>query len=247
MLVKRIANSLMNMNLKELLFEVFVVVVGVFLAMQVDNWNEARKELAQERLLLESLHTEFVNNKAVGDRSIEKFEEVEAAALRLLEIAEAEQNPTKSEFYSVLNDALAIRPPRFNSNTWDVLVASGQLTILRNPEIKEGVAEFYKQVATYSDVFLQRAESESGEAEATLMRHLDLVSFVYTLHPEDLPSLKYDSEQVLILDQPVRVELRNLGIQAWHNARDFRGNLSASLERRQEIEDKIANELNRFK
>jgi hypothetical protein len=46
--VKRIANSLMDMNLKELLFEVFVVFVGVFLGMQVDNRNEARKELAQE-------------------------------------------------------------------------------------------------------------------------------------------------------------------------------------------------------
>ncbi len=247
MLVKRIANSLMDMNWKELLFEVFVVVVGVVLAMQVDNWNEARKESDQERLLLESLHTEFIDNEAVGDRSIARFEEVEAAALRLLEIAEEEQNPTKLEFYSVLNDALAIRPPRFNSNTWDVLVASGQLTILKNPGIKEEVAEFYKQVASFSDVFLQRAESESGEAEATIMKHLDLVSFVYTLHPEDLPSLKYESEEVLVLEPPVREELRNLGVQAWHNARDFRGNLSASMERRQEIEDKIGNELNRFK
>lgn len=246
MLVKRIAKNLMDMKWKELLFEVSVVVVGVFLAMQVDNWNEARKELDQERLLLESLHTEFVDNEAVGDRSIERFEEIEAAALRLLEIAEAEQNPTKLELYSVLNEALAIRSPRFNSNTWDVLVASGQLTILRNPGIKEELAEFYKRVADYSDVFVQRAKSDSGVAETTLKKHLDIVSFVYTLHPEDLPFLKYESEEVLALDPPLRRELRQLGIQTWHNARDFRGNLSASLEKRQELEDKIAKELNRF-
>jgi hypothetical protein len=151
-----------------------------------------------------------------------------------------------SEFYSTLNSALAIRPPRLNSNTWDVLVASGQLTLIRNAKIKEEVAEFYKGMAAYSDVFMQRAENESGEAEKTLMKHLDLVDFVYNLHPEDLPSLKYDGEQVLVLDSHVRAELRNLSIQAWHNARDFRGNLEYSLEKREKIEEQIANEMKRF-
>jgi hypothetical protein len=246
MLIKRISKSLMNQNWKEIIVELFVVVVGVFLAIQVDNWNSARGELDHERLLLESLHAEFVDNESIGTGAIERFKEVEAAALRLLEIAEAEQNSTKLELYSVLNDALAIRAPRFNSNTWDVLVSSGQLTILQNARIKETVADFYKLVATYSEFYVQRAENDSGEAALTLIKHLDLVRYVYTLHPEDLPFLQYDSEEVQVLDQTLRAELRNLSIQIWHIARDFRGNLAASLKKRQEIEDRIANELSRF-
>jgi hypothetical protein len=236
----------MDKEFKEFFVELMVVVVGVFLAIQVENWNSARKELNQEKLLLTSLHAEFVENMTIGKRSIERFEEVEAAALRLLKISETAQEPTMSEFYSALNNALAIRPPRLNSNTWDVLVASGQLTILRNARIKEDVADFYKRLAAYSDVFMQRAENDSGKTEATLMKHLDLVDFVYTLHPEDLPFLKYDSEELLVLDTPVRAEIRSLGILAWHNARDFRGNLEASLEKSQEIQEQIASELNRF-
>ncbi len=246
MLIKRMSRALMDKELREFFVELLVVVVGVFLAIQVENWNSARKELNQEKLLLTSLHAEFVENMEIGKRSIKRFEDVEAAALQLLEISEAEEEPTMSEFYSALNNALAIRPPRLNSNTWDVLVASGQLTILRNARIKEQVADFYKSLATYSDVFMQRAEDESGEAEATLMKHLDLVDFVYTLHPEDLPFLKYDSEKLLVLDPHVRAELRNLSIQAWHNARDFRGNLESSLEQSQSIQDQIALELERF-
>jgi hypothetical protein len=240
------SRALMDKNMKEFLVELLVVVVGVFLAIQVDNWNAARKELDQERLLLTSLRTEFVENRGIGERSIELFQEVEAAALRLLAISEAEQDPTISEFYSVLNSAIAIRPPRLNSNTWDVLVASGQLTIIQNARIKEEVADFYKRVAAYSDVFMRRAESDSGEAEATLMKHLDLVDFVYTLHPADLKYLEYDSKEVLALDPHVRADLRNLSIQTWHNARDFRGNLTSSLEGLQEIEDQIDNELKRL-
>ncbi len=124
MLIKRMSRALMDKELREFFVELLVVVVGVFLAIQVENWNSARKELNQEKLLLTSLHAEFVENMEIGKRSIKRFEDVEAAALQLLEISEAEEEPTMSEFYSALNNALAIRPPRLNSNTWDVLVAS---------------------------------------------------------------------------------------------------------------------------
>ena len=75
MLIKRMSRALMDKNMKEFLVELLVVVVGVFLAIQVDNWNAARKELDQERLLLTSLRTEFVENRGIGERSIELFQE----------------------------------------------------------------------------------------------------------------------------------------------------------------------------
>ena len=61
------------MDLKEFFVELLVVVVGVFLAIQVENWNSARKELNQEKLLLASLHAEFVENMAIGKRSRTRF------------------------------------------------------------------------------------------------------------------------------------------------------------------------------
>ena len=48
MIIKRLSQNLLAQNWKELCLELFIVVVGVLLALQVDNWNEARKALAQE-------------------------------------------------------------------------------------------------------------------------------------------------------------------------------------------------------
>lgn len=44
MLPRRIANNLKDQNWKTVAIELLVVVIGVFLGLQVDNWNESRIE-----------------------------------------------------------------------------------------------------------------------------------------------------------------------------------------------------------
>ena len=43
--------------------EILLVMVGILLALQVNNWNEWRKDREKEKVLLSQLHNEFVNNK----------------------------------------------------------------------------------------------------------------------------------------------------------------------------------------
>lgn len=246
MIIKRITQKLLNQSWGELLVEILVVIVGVFLAIQVENWNEARKELVQEEALLESLYADLAENKNIGERYIDRYSEVERDALKLLEIAKSEQEPTTSDFYSTINGTFATRPPRFISNTWDVLTASGQLTIIQNADIKEEVADLYQLLEGFSQALAQRAEVDREEMERFLMDRLDYRRFVYALHPEDLSFPEFDNEEVVMLDPSVRAELENLSMRGWHTARDFRLNLTRTLESRQAIENSLAEELKRF-
>ena len=43
--------------------EIILVVIGIFIALQLNNWNQDRVASAKEQLLLSELHDEFVNNK----------------------------------------------------------------------------------------------------------------------------------------------------------------------------------------
>ena len=44
--------------------EILLVVVGILIALQIDNWNEERKEHRRETAILQKLHREFQANLA---------------------------------------------------------------------------------------------------------------------------------------------------------------------------------------
>lgn len=58
--------------------EIFLVVVGILIALYINNWNEERKDRIEESELLQQLHNEFLYNKrqfqntVSGDRLIIK-------------------------------------------------------------------------------------------------------------------------------------------------------------------------------
>jgi hypothetical protein len=48
--------------------EIALVMVGILLALQVNNWNEARKDKKKESAFLNQIHNEFTDNKAQFER-----------------------------------------------------------------------------------------------------------------------------------------------------------------------------------
>lgn len=47
--------------------EIVLVVIGILLALQINNWNDGRKERQKEKFVLKDLHKEFVYNKKLLD------------------------------------------------------------------------------------------------------------------------------------------------------------------------------------
>ena len=61
MLLRRLTNNLKEQNWTAIVIEFVLLVVGVFLGIQVANWNEERVERERERLLLVELRGELVD------------------------------------------------------------------------------------------------------------------------------------------------------------------------------------------
>ena len=55
MILRRLADGIRNQDWFTVLVEVLIVVVGIFLGLQVDDWNEARKDRAEESTYLARL------------------------------------------------------------------------------------------------------------------------------------------------------------------------------------------------
>ncbi len=64
--------------------EILLVMIGILLALQVNNWNEDRKDRVQEQVLLKQLQTEFKSNLEQLDEKIAIRQEIIDSAAKLL-------------------------------------------------------------------------------------------------------------------------------------------------------------------
>ena len=71
--------------LKYAIGEILLVVVGILIALQINNWNEDRKERKQEKDLLAQLESEFQNNLEQLEDKIALRETMITSSLKLLE------------------------------------------------------------------------------------------------------------------------------------------------------------------
>ena len=84
MLVRRVTEHVKAQNWFAVGLDFVIVVVGVFIGIQVANWNEERQLAAQERTYLAQLRDEILGNHGVVDLRMRYNSEVVAAGERAL-------------------------------------------------------------------------------------------------------------------------------------------------------------------
>ncbi len=144
MIPRRIIESLKNQDIGTLIAEVFVVVIGIFIGLQVDDWNSERKERIDEQLYLAELMEDFTANQAILDETTELLKETLVAMNGLME-----QSALEAPTWSVQELNAAVRliqdmPSFFPvSRAYDNLTGSGDLKILRSRELKNAFALYF--------------------------------------------------------------------------------------------------------
>jgi hypothetical protein len=84
MILRRIAESIRARDWFTVVIEFAIVVAGVFIGIQVANWNEARKFAAQEQSYLSQLRDEIASNNVTVEYQVQYTREVVAAGQRAL-------------------------------------------------------------------------------------------------------------------------------------------------------------------
>ena len=68
MILRRLSDAFRKQDWFTVAVEILIVVLGVFLAIQLGNWNEARKAQASEQQLLEGLHNDVLLAEVMLER-----------------------------------------------------------------------------------------------------------------------------------------------------------------------------------
>jgi hypothetical protein len=123
--------------------EIFLVVIGILIALQVNNWNEHQKQKKREIIYLQNLSIDLKKQIQLQNNYI-SFEDIIIQDCKDI-VAHYEQNNGFKKMDSIfpkIND-LSIRMSFTNANTTLLeMINSGDINIIDNESLKKGLMEF---------------------------------------------------------------------------------------------------------
>jgi hypothetical protein len=145
MSLRTLARRLQTHDWTTVAIEVLIVVAGVFIGLQVSNWNEDRKDVARGDAYLQRLHQEMTED-ARSLQGISAFwTQVGANGEVALAYAERGTLHEGSAWKTLLAyyQASQVWPYRKTDTTFQEIRSSGDLRLIRNTELRARVARHY--------------------------------------------------------------------------------------------------------
>ncbi len=143
MLLRRITKHVSDQNWLAVFIDFLIVVVGVFIGIQVANWNEERIERSLEREYLEQLHDDFVESIKGQSRDL-NFLSRQLSDYEIM-LNSLDNCDVKAEdemaFQRGINTIGYINPPRIFRRTVDEMSAAGRTNIIRNQALKNQLSD----------------------------------------------------------------------------------------------------------
>lgn len=113
--------------------EITLVVVGILIALSIDNWNDERKDLLKEKQILSQLKAEYESNLAQLNEKIALRERITTGCYRIVKQRDDYATTSRDSLMGWLS--LLMIDPTFDPIQND-LVVSGNLRLIRNEELK---------------------------------------------------------------------------------------------------------------
>ncbi len=178
MFIQRVGRAVRAQDWSTLAIELIVVVIGIFLGLQADDWNERRKEAARDKVYLQRLLADvdemISRHDAHEERARSKLNALVVSfdALRSCNLASEAVEP----FEEILLEHQGLPRLGVVRSTFDEMVASGALAGIADPRLKKKISEIYSE-AVSAQQFIEYFSADLGRASDIIWRHVsfDLV------------------------------------------------------------------------
>lgn len=147
MVIRRIREHVASHNWFAVGVDLAIVVVGVFLGTQANNWNEARLAASEEHTYRERLIEDVAANQFDFQARKAYYGDVRRHALAALQMFDSSKTKLGESFVVDAYQASQINALILRRSTYDELVASGALSRIGNQHLRD-LAETYYQGLT---------------------------------------------------------------------------------------------------
>ena len=241
MLLRRILANFHAQNWLAVVLDFIVVVVGIFLAFQLERWYADQRIRANTQEILSTLVADFAANRNELERSIELREPVVQAAVQLLEFDEKQPDVDQyHRFYELLAETSLTSTPRLRRGAYDILIATGQIELLGDESLKSELADFYAQWEELL-VFNQGVWMvDRNTFEPYVIRNLDHVEMLRNLHSDTTAKNSPNQPPEHFLEVLGSSEFEGVIAAKWHAARDEINRLRRLQDRLIAVEERLA-------
>src|SRR5210317_1091788 len=205
--------------------EILLVVIGILIALQVNIWNENRKEKLFEQKMLRELDASIKNNIQYLDRAIDENKKARQSSQLILNYLESSL-PYHDSLDVHFSRALFWFHPSLTNDAYESLKSYG-LHLISNDSIRKTLGDIYEW--TFLERFSGRQEEYFyGTVAPLLVGWFNSYEFSGSMKPLDYEKLRESSAykhilKTMISNRTEQINLHELG-------RESRLNLTRMIE-----------------
>jgi hypothetical protein len=145
MILRRVVEHAKTENWFAVTLDFFIVVIGVFVGIEVANWNQARQDRQEERRYYGQLLVDLQGDLGVFSRAEKRADMYDEAAQLVIDRLGGKAPPKVSpgRMAMAIHKAGWVYIPYASRGTYNELVSTGNLGLLRSSELKSEIANYY--------------------------------------------------------------------------------------------------------
>ncbi len=143
MILRRLSQSLKEQNWAAIGIEFVLLVLGVFLGIQVANWNEDRTTEKQAKLFTERLRADLNIEAWAYEFQIQYYSEVLKNAEKTLAILEGEENASHEQLLISAYRATQYNLQTRRRSSYDEMTSTGKISLITDPALRDAATLIY--------------------------------------------------------------------------------------------------------
>lgn len=169
-MLRRFSSRLRQQDWLAVVLDLGVVILGVFLALEAANWNQARQDRAEEKRYYAQIVVDLrrdLDKLRLAQRLSLKYDRAAENVLEALDHG-IPRGTDPSDFAIAVDHAGFLFIPSPSRRTYDELISTGNLRLLREAQTKDAIAAYYEAFAGLRqwDVLLREAQADYWSASA---------------------------------------------------------------------------------
>lgn len=145
MILRRLTKHVNDQNWFAVGLDFVIVVFGVFIGIQLGNWNASRADDARAETYLERLNSDITTDIINARRKLEFWSQVSAYGTRGLAYAETGQASGKPDWQLLLAYFQASQVDEFfvTDTTYQEMRSAGELSLIKDEALRETLGNYY--------------------------------------------------------------------------------------------------------
>lgn len=144
MILNRIAQGLRKQDWFTAILELVILVIGIYIGLQVDDWVNERKNRQTETSYLELLARDVAElQQQVEAQLVYEKDKVQVAAQAYELLTSADPSAHQFELVELLSALSGRRTLSLVSATYEQMVSSGHLQLIQNSELRDKLVRYF--------------------------------------------------------------------------------------------------------